>query len=207
MSNKKSFLGGIVTGVLAAALILSGVFMGRSAWNLLQASRAQEAASQSAAENTGSDTVANQRTMDKLKLLEDTIGKYYLESVDEQTLEKGVYDGLVKALGDPYSVYYSAEELKELQDKTEGIYYGIGAYIGIDADTSLPRLTGIIEGTPAQESGLRAGDLLYKVDGEEVQGLELTQVVSKVKGEEGTTVHLTIISIPHIRKRYHIGFQ
>ena len=107
MSNKKSFLGGIVTGVLAAALILSGVFMGRSAWNLLQASRAQEAASQSAAENTGSDTVANQRTMDKLKLLEDTIGKYYLESVDEQTLEKGVYDGLVKALGDPYSVYYS----------------------------------------------------------------------------------------------------
>lgn len=193
MSNKKSFLGGIVTGVLAAALILSGVFMGRSAWNLLQASRAQEAASQSAAENTGSDTVANQRTMDKLKLLEDTIGKYYLESVDEQTLEKGVYDGLVKALGDPYSVYYSAEELKELQDKTEGIYYGIGAYIGIDADTSLPRLTGIIEGTPAQESGLRAGDLLYKVDGEEVQGLELKQVVSKVKGEEGTTVHLTII--------------
>ena len=193
MSNKKSFLGGIVTGVLAAALILNGVFMGRSAWNLFQASRAQEAASQSAAENTGSDTVANQRTMDKLKLLEDTIGKYYLESVDEQTLEKGVYDGLVKALGDPYSVYYSAEELKELQDKTEGIYYGIGAYIGIDADTSLPRLTGIIEGTPAQESGLRAGDLLYKVDGEEVQGLELTQVVSKVKGEEGTTVHLTII--------------
>ena len=193
MSNKKSFLGGIVTGILAAALILSGVFMGRSAWNLLQASRAQEAASQSAAENTGSDTVANQRTMDKLKLLEDTIGKYYLESVDEQTLEKGVYDGLVKALGDPYSVYYSAEELKELQAKTEGIYYGIGAYIGIDADTSLPRLTGIIEGTPAQESGLRAGDLLYKVDGEEVQGLELTQVVSKVKGEEGTTVHLTII--------------
>lgn len=193
MSNKKSFLGGIVTGVLAAALILSGVFMGRSAWNLFQASRAQEAASQSAAENTVSDTVANQQTVDKLKLLEDTIGKYYLESVDEQTLEKGVYDGLVKALGDPYSVYYSAEELKELQDKTEGIYYGIGAYIGIDADTSLPRLTGIIEGTPAQESGLRAGDLLYKVDGEEVQGLELTQVVSKVKGEEGTTVHLTII--------------
>ena len=49
--------------------------------------------------------------------------RYYLESVDEQTLEKGVYDGLVKALGDPYSVYYSAEELKELQDKTEGDVY------------------------------------------------------------------------------------
>lgn len=192
MSNKKSFLGGIITGVLAAALILSGVFMGRSAWNLYQASRAQEAASQNAADSVSS-SVANQQTMNKLKLLEETVGKYYLESVEEQTLEKGVYDGMIEALGDPYSTYYSAEELKELQDKTEGIYYGIGAYIGIDADTSLPRLTGIIEGTPAQESGLRAGDLLYKVDGEEVQGLELTQVVSKVKGEEGTSVRLTII--------------
>lgn len=191
MSNKKSFLGGIVTGVLAAALLLSGVFMGRSAWNLYQASRTQETSSQSTEENESS--IANPETMNKLKLLEDTIGKYYLEGVDEQTLEKGVYDGLVEALGDPYSVYYSAEELQEMRNKTEGIYYGIGAYIGIDADTSLPRLTGIIEGTPAQESGLRTGDLLYKVDGEEVQGLELTQVVSKVKGEEGTTVHLTII--------------
>ena len=72
------------------------MFYGAFRWNLFQASRAQEAASQSAAENTGSDTVANQRTMDKLKLLEDTIGKYYLESVDEQTLEKGVYDGWLK---------------------------------------------------------------------------------------------------------------
>lgn len=193
MNHKKSFWGGVITGVLAAALIVSGVFLGQSVWNLYQSSRTQETAAQNEEDGVSSNSVANAQTMNKLQVLEDTIDRYYLESVDEQTLEKGVYDGLLEALGDPYSTYYSSEELKELQDKTEGIYYGIGAYVGIDADTSLPRLTGIIEGTPAQESGLRAGDLLYKVDGEEVQGLELTQVVSKIKGEEGTSVHLTII--------------
>ena len=193
MNHKKSFWGGVITGVLAAALIVSGVFLGQSVWNLYQSSRTQETAAQNEEDGVSSNSVANAQTMNKLQVLEDTIDRYYLESVDEQTLEKGVYDGLVEALGDPYSTYYSSEELKELQDKTEGIYYGIGAYVGIDADTSLPRLTGIIEGTPAQESGLRAGDVLYKVDGEEVQGLELTQVVSKIKGEEGTSVHLTII--------------
>lgn len=193
MNHKKSFWGGVITGVLAAALIVSGVFLGQSVWNLYQSSRTQETAAQNEEDGVSSNSVANAQTMNKLQVLEDTIDRYYLESVDEQTLEKGVYDGLVEALGDPYSTYYSSEELKELQDKTEGIYYGIGAYVGIDADTSLPRLTGIIGGTPAQESGLRAGDLLYKVDGEEVQGLELTQVVSKIKGEEGTSVHLTII--------------
>ena len=193
MNHKKSFWGGVITGVLAAALIVSGVFLGQSVWNLYQSSRTQETAAQNEEDGVSSNSVANAQTMNKLQVLEDTIDRYYLESVDEQTLEKGVYDGLVEALGDPYSTYYSSEELKELQDKTEGIYYGIGAYVGIDADTSLPRLTGIIEGTPAQESGLRAGDLLYKVDGEEVQGLELAQVVSKIKGEEGTSVHLTII--------------
>ena len=193
MNHKKSFWGGVITGVLAAALIVSGVFLGQSVWNLYQSSRTQETAAQNEEDGVSSNSVANAQTMNKLQVLEDTIDRYYLESVDEQTLEKGVYDGLVEALGDPYSTYYSSEELKDLQDKTEGIYYGIGAYVGIDADTSLPRLTGIIEGTPAQESGLRAGDLLYKVDGEEVQGLELTQVVSKIKGEEGTSVHLTII--------------
>lgn len=181
-----------MTGVLAILLVAGGIYLGHSAWNLYQRAGMQEAAARETGEPARS-SVANRDTMEKLQVLEDTIREYYLEDVEEEELEKGVYSGLLDSLGDPYSVYYSAEELKEMQDKTEGIYYGIGAYIGIDINTSLPRITGIIDGTPAQESGLRAGDLLYKVDGNEVQGLELTQVVSQVKGEEGTTVHLTIV--------------
>ena len=190
MKNKKSFWGGVLSGVLGAALVACGIYLGSSLWNFLGLYGAQETA---VSESADEGSVATQETLNKIGVLEETIDKYYLEGADEETLENGVYKGLVEALGDPYSTYYSPEELAEVEDKTEGIYYGIGAYIGIDADTSLPKLTGIIEGTPAQESGLRAGDLLYKVDGEEVQGMELTQVTSLVKGEEGTTVHLTII--------------
>ena len=100
---------------------------------------------------------------------------------------------MIEALGDPYSTYYSQEELEDLQNKTQGIYYGIGARVGIDADTQLPRIASVIEGTPAQEAGLMAGDLLYEVDGTSVQGMDLNSAVALVKGDEGTIVHLTVI--------------
>ena len=186
-------MGGVLTGVLAISILAGGIYLGHSAWRLYQQARMRTTAVQENEDAAEEGSVANQQTMNKLQVLEDTISKYYLEEVDEETLKKGVYEGLLGSLGDPYSVYYSQEELQELQDKTEGIYYGIGAYVGMDTDKMLPRLTGIIDGTPAQESGLRAGDWIYKVDGEEIQGEELSQVVSRIKGEEGTTVHLTLI--------------
>lgn len=76
--------------------------------------------------------------------------------------------------------------------ETEGIYYGIGAYLMLDPDTGLGKVSGVIENTPAEEAGLRADDLIYLVDGETTMGLELSEIVARVKGEEGTTVHLTI---------------
>ena len=191
MRNRKSFWGGVLTGILAVALLAGGIYLGNSAW--LFYSRTQNVSVQETAESVSANSVATQNTLNKLDVIEETIDKYYLEDVDEQTLENGIYKGMVESLGDPYSTYYAPDELEQIQEKTEGIYYGIGAYIGIDTETSLPRLTGIIDGTPAQESGLRAGDLIYKVDGTEVQGMELEQVTSLVKGEEGTAVHLTII--------------
>ena len=191
MRNRKSFWGGVLTGILAVALLAGGIYLGNSAW--LFYSRTQNVSVQETAESVSVNSVATQNTLNKLDVIEETIDKYYLEDVDEQTLENGIYKGMVESLGDPYSTYYAPDELEQIQEKTEGIYYGIGAYIGIDTETSLPRLTGIIDGTPAQESGLRAGDLIYKVDGTEVQGMELEQVTSLVKGEEGTAVHLTII--------------
>lgn len=193
MENKRSFWGGFVAGILVVALIAAGTWLGISLRDYYQCSHVQETTAGEAQESTADKSVVNESTMGKLELLEKTVKEYYLEEVEEETLEKGVYDGLIEALGDPYSTYYSAEELQAMQEKTEGVYYGIGAYVGIDTNTTLPKLTGIIEGTPAQESGLRAGDLIYKVDGEEMQGEELSAVVSRIKGEEGTTVHLTVI--------------
>ena len=97
------------------------------------------------------------------------------------------------SLGDPYSEYYSAEELSALMEQTEGIYYGIGAYISLDQATSLPKISGTIQGAPSEDAGLRANDLIYEVDGVSTYGMSLTEVVSLIKGPEDTSVKLTII--------------
>ena len=106
---------------------------------------------------------------------------------------EGMYAGMVDSLEDPYSVYYTAEEWQSLMEETEGIYYGIGAYLSLDSATGLAKISGVIAGTPAEEAGLRENDIIYKVDDENIQGLELSEIVLRVKGEEGTVVHLTII--------------
>jgi len=140
-----------------------------------------------------SEEVVTTQTTRKIKAIEDVIHKFYLEDTDKQTLEDGLYSGMVAALGDPYSDYYSEEELKEMEQDVEGIYFGIGAYVGIDTATQLPVVSGVIEGTPAEEAELRDGDLIYMVDGTQTQGMDTSDVVALIRGEENTTVHLTLI--------------
>jgi len=113
------------------------------------------------------------------------------------------------ALEDPYSVYYTPEELEELMTQMSGIYYGIGSYVSLDTETSLPKISGIISNTPAEEAGLRENDLIYQVDDVPTYGLSLDEAVSYIRGEEGTEVLLTIIregendylKIPVIRRK------
>ena len=184
MNNRRSFWGGLVVGVFLILAVGCGYFGGRYLYRALVLG---EPVSVSQGEVLTS-TVAQ-----KIGVLEEMIGEYYLEDVDSSELEQGMYRGIVDALDDPYSVYYSAEELEEVQNKTQGIYYGIGARVSLDPDTQLARIAGVIEGTPAEEAGLMANDLIYMVDGESVQGMDLTSIVAKVKGDEGTKVHLTVI--------------
>ena len=190
MSHKRSFAGGLIAGIVLTLFLGCGYFAGTQLYRAFQAQRGAVSASGDSQEET---SLANPATMQKMGVLEEMIGEYYLEDAEEPALEQGVYKGMIEALGDPYSTYYSQEELEDLQNKTQGIYYGIGARVGIDADTQLPRIASVIEGTPAQEAGLMAGDLLYEVDGTSVQGMDLNSAVALVKGDEGTIVHLTVI--------------
>lgn len=144
--------------------------------------------------SSGKDTeVVTSQTTRKMKTIEEVITKFYLEDADADTLEHGIYSGMVASLGDPYSTYYSAEELEEMEQDVEGIYFGIGAYVGIDTATQLPVISGVIEGTPAEEAELRDGDLIYMVDETLTQGMETSDVVALIRGEENTSVHLTLI--------------
>lgn len=190
MSHRRSFAGGLIAGIVLTLFLGCGYFAGTQ---LHRAFQAQKGAVSASGDSQEAVSVANPATMQKMGVLEEMIDEYYLEDAQESALEQGVYKGMIEALQDPYSTYYSQEELEELQNKTQGIYYGIGARVGIDADTQLPRIASVIEGTPAQEAGLMAGDLLYEVDGTCVQGMDLNSAVALVKGDEGTIVHLTVI--------------
>ena len=141
-----------------------------------------------------SEAVIDNTAEKKIDELEAYIDEYYYFNDDVTTEDKqnGLYKGLLEALDDPYSEYYTAEELEEMAMETEGIYYGIGAYVSTN-EAGYPVIVSTFEGSPAEEVGILSGDIIYKVEDEDVTSLSLTDVVSKLKGEEGTKVHVTLI--------------
>lgn len=143
-------------------------------------------------ETETSQELLDESTVRKIKLLEDKIDEVYLNEIDDTKMEDGLYKGMVASLEDPYSAYYSLEEVKEFTETTAGEYSGIGAYIGMDEDSGYPKITKVIEGSPALEAGLKSNDFIVKIDGESVEGLELNEVVKRVKGEENSQVVITI---------------
>ena len=181
-----SFLLGMLLGVALTTLICGFTFVGMKVYEAVD--------SKKVAKKGTASSVVSEETEKKLEAIEEVIDEYYYQDadIDVDAMTEGMYAGMVSALGDPYSVYYTEEEWSDMMQDTAGIYYGIGAYLMIDPNTGLGKISGIIEGTPAEESGLRADDLLYLVDGESTMGMELSEIVSLVKGEEGTKVHLTI---------------
>ena len=187
--NKRSFMGGLVSGVIVTLLLVCSVYAGVQLYQLIAMKQQMTAAG---GEESGS-AVANVKTAQKMQVLESIIENYFLEEVDDTELENGIYRGIVNALDDPYAAYYTPEELEELQQSTQGIYYGIGAQVSLDTDTQLPVLIRVFEGSPAEESGLLAGDKVYKVGDTVVQGMDLTSAVNLIKGDEGTTVHLSVV--------------
>lgn len=183
-----SLLLGMLLGMATTLLVGAFVFVGVKFYEALDSRKTVEK------RRSNAESVVNEETQKKLCAIEDVISEYYYEDadIDVDAMTEGMYAGMVSALGDPYSVYYTEEEWEEMMRDTEGIYYGIGAYLMIDQVTGLGKISGIIDDTPAQEAGLRENDLLYLVDGESTAGMELSDIVSRVKGEAGTKVHLTI---------------
>lgn len=184
------FLLGLLVGVIITTLVGSCAYVGTKLYHFVGGKSARA----TSADGASPESVINDDTLDKLEALEEVIDEYYYkdEDIDTDKMIEGMYAGLVDSLGDPYSAYYTAQEWKDMLADTEGIYYGIGAYLQLDTATGLARINGVIANTPAEEVGLRADDIIYMIDNEEIQGLKLTEIVSRIKGEAGTTVHLTV---------------
>lgn len=130
---------------------------------------------------------------EKLSVLKGLIGENYIGDVDEEALEEGIYKGYIQGLEDPYSVYYNEEETKDLYETTEGEYSGIGAVLSQDLESGVITLVQIYEDSPAAKAGLKDNDILTKVGDIEVTGMDLSEVVTYIKGEKGTDVDLTVL--------------
>ena len=115
---------------------------------------------------------------------------YYKEVDSEKLLEAGI-KGMVNYLGDPYSTYMSVETANEFNEEVEGVYHGIGAEIILKEDNTI-HIGKVYEDSPAEKAGLKTDDILIKVNGEDVKGLSLNDIASKVKGDVGTNVKITI---------------
>lgn len=122
-----------------------------------------------------------------------TVYKYllteYIHELDIKELTSRVIDSMLSNF-DPYTEYYEEKDLEDLSVKTEGEFSGVGLEIYMYEDQLT--VVGPIEGSPASRSGIYTGDAIMKIDGEPTEGLELKDATSKIRGDKGTTVILTI---------------
>lgn len=140
----------------------------------------------------GSRGITGKKTTDKADNLWRMVERYYLWDADEDAAVENMYKGMLNSLGDPYSVYYTKEEFDDINESSSGKYSGIGAYVAQNMDSMDTYISNPMPGSPAEEAGLLPGDYIYEIDGEDVRGLELNVVVSKIKGPEGTDVVLSV---------------
>lgn len=182
VEKTKSFLTGLFIGLAISLCISSGMYL---------YSRHAYKPAVSGGENQ--ETALTERVDTKLHVLEDSIQEYYLGDIDYEQMSESLYKGLVDGLDDKYSTYYTAEELEQVRADSEGVFYGIGASITIDTDTTYAKIAKVLKNTPAEEAGLKDGDIIAAVEDESTAGMSLQDVVKRIKGEENTEVHLTIV--------------
>lgn len=129
----------------------------------------------------------------KMQTILQYMDYYYNGEIDMDKMYDEMLHAAVNSLGDPYSVYYSPDEYSALLESSSGIYSGIGATISQDMTTKDMTIVTPFTNSPAYNAGLCSGDQIIGVDGESVIGEDLSDVVTKIKGLEGTTVNITIL--------------
>jgi len=123
----------------------------------------------------------------------DLVNEHFVDpkAIDPQQMTDGAIEGMLDSLGDQgHTRYLPPEAAQAERESLDGKFEGIGAYIDVRNDQ--PLIVQPIEGSPAERAGLRPGDLILKVNGEDVHGVTIEQLRAKVRGPKGTSVTLTI---------------
>ena len=135
----------------------------------------------------------NQDISQTLETYKSLIDKYYLGEVDEESLKEGAIKGYIEGLNDPYTEYISKEDMDDYLEDTMGNFVGIGIYMVQDTESNRIMVLAPIKNSPAEKAGIKPGDLIISVNGEECTADQMTAIATKIKGEEGSTVKLQIL--------------
>ncbi|MEK5038580.1 lmo1851 family serine protease [Sporosarcina sp. FSL K6-3457] len=135
-------------------------------------------------------TIVDRKEFTKLyNAYDEMMGNYY-DDIDETAIIDGAINGMIDALGDPYSDYLNVKEARQLHESISSSFEGIGAEI--QEKNGYINVVSPIKNSPAERAGILPNDLIIAVDGDSIQGLSSSEAVLLIRGEKGTTVTLSI---------------
>ena len=187
----KGYLKGLITGLLFAVVL---VIVFAVAWVLRLNKYVLNYYGLSLSEVKSNQVKLNSDDFDtKMYKLASYIETFYLDDVSEEDMAEGAFKGVVAALGDPYSEYYTEEEYESLMESTSGEYNGIGVSISQKEEKGEITIATVFDDTPAKEAGIQEGDVIVAVDGNDMTGKSSQDVVSMIKDKTDGTVTITVM--------------
>lgn len=121
----------------------------------------------------------------------DVLHERYLDAIDDKNLLYGAVAGMVRAAGDPYTVFSDPDDAKQFEETLSGQFSGVGIEIGLKK--GLVMVIAPLEGSPAKQAGIREGDIVVGVDDVLItQDMTLDEIVRKIRGPRGSTVILKV---------------
>ncbi|MCL2286002.1 MAG: S41 family peptidase [Firmicutes bacterium] len=181
MNNRKSFVVGLLVGVVLMVLFTTGYdfYYRQMRW--------------------GGGISPNE----KVEEIYSLINRYFILPFDRDEMIENMYRGLVAGVGDPYTQYFCLQALEAFRVRTEGTFVGIGVRVYMDPDDRLLTLASVFRDSPAGKAGLMPGDKIIGVDGIDVAGRSQPEIMGLIAGEEGTNVNIEIFR-PYENTRFNV---
>lgn len=172
---KKSFRKGLISGIVPVLII--AVLVNILVYRNMTSKRIE----------------VSKDTATKINKIEELIDDKYLFDYEKEDIETAIIKAYVSGLGDPYSEYYTEEEFEQIGQSAAGSYCGVGVYVTYDEDGRGIKILQVIEGGPAEDAGLKDGDIITAIDGNAIELDNFELATSPLAGEEGTKVTVTIL--------------
>ncbi len=187
-SSTRTALLAALSVLVAVALIFVGALLGAAVPELDSA--AQKLLGKDAATEIVDDGPSSQVDSDLQDEILRKLQATYYKAVDPETLALSAIDGMLSSLNDPYTVYFTPDEYNDLIEETSGSYSGVGMVLMMDG--LLPTVVSVFDDSPAAEADIESGDIILAVGGVSTSGRTLDDVVSDIKGTQGTKVQLEL---------------